>query len=162
MNVNMNINKALLLLVCIIGLNLPLQARSEEQKTPVSPLIIVKTSKTMAQVIQDLSQAIVSNNYDFIRQQNIDSNLTTVSTENNHVVLVYFCNFNMLSRALKLNTHVGVFVPCKITLIQKKDHIEMVAINPRFLTRQFNDHKLSQLCNRLAKDYHKILEEATI
>jgi cytochrome c oxidase cbb3-type subunit 3 len=162
MNVNTKINKTLLFLVCIIGLNLPLQARSEELKIYDSPLITVKTNKTMAQVLKDLNQAIVSNNYDFIRQQTIDSRLKTVSTENKHVILVYFCNFSMLNRALRMNSHIGVFVPCKITLIQKKDHIEMVAINPRFLTRQFNNDKLSKLCNRLAKDYHKILEEATI
>ena len=158
----MNINKALLFLICIIAVNLPLQAKSEVLKRHDSPLIMVKTTKTMTQLVRDLNQAIISNNYDFIRKQTIDSRLTTVKAENNQVILVYFCNFNMLNRALMMNINVGVFVPCKITLIQKKDHIEMVAINPRFLTRQLNDKNLSKLCDQLAHDYRKILEEATI
>lgn len=158
----MNVNKALVFLICIIGLTLSLQVRSEELKNDDSPLIVVKTFKTMAQALEDLNQAIISNNYDFIRQQYIDSKLTDTSRENKQVVLVYFCNFNMLNRALAINNQIGVFVPCKITLIQKEDHIEMVAINPRFLTRQIKDENLSKLCDQLANDYNSILEEATI
>lgn len=159
----MKISKCLLLFfVCLISLNLSPSTQGQEQVTQAPPLISVKTSKTMQQALEDLSQAISNNNYTFIRQQNINSRLTAATAENDGVKLIYFCNFSMLSRALNIDTRVGVFLPCKITLIQQTDHVEMVAVNPKFISTRINDDRLDEICDKLTNDYRKILEEAAI
>lgn len=149
----------LLLCICTIGLPVPNKAWAD---IDTQPLILVKSTKSMQRLLQDLKEAITNNNYVFIRQQAIDSRLTDVSNENTRVILVYFCNFNMLDRALKVDNRVGVFLPCKITLIQKPGYIELIAINPKLISKRLNEKRLDDICDRLTRDYHKILEDALI
>lgn len=150
----------LLLYVLVFGLT-PV-SRADENSNQSSPLIVVKTTKSMEQTLADLKQAISNNNYVFIRQQSIDSRLTDVTEENHQVIFVYFCNFNMLDRALKTDRRVGVFLPCKITLIQKPGYIKMVAINPKFISKQFDNGQLNHICNQLSRNYRQILDEAIL
>lgn len=157
-----NSKSLLWLFVFAIGLSLPTVGGGEEAVRQVSPLITVTTTKSMPQALADLKDAIINHNYVFIRQQDIDSRLTDTGTENGQVKLVYFCKFSMLDQALKADRRVGVFLPCKITLIQKADHIEMIAINPKAISKQLNEEKLNKLCERLTQDYSDILEEARL
>lgn len=151
-----------LFLVCLISLNQSPLLQGQENVTQPSPFITVKAAKTMQQTLTDLNQAIINNNYTFIRQQNINNRLTTATAENEGVKLVYFCNFSMLSKALSIDSRVGVFLPCKITLIQREDHVEMIAVNPKFISARINDNRLEKICDQLTHDYSSILEEAAI
>jgi cytochrome c oxidase cbb3-type subunit 3 len=157
-----NCKSLLWVLVCLIGLAALPEARGGESDGQLLPLIVVKTTKSMQQVLADLKEAIKNNNYVFIRQQNIDSRLIDEAEENDRVILVYFCNFSMLNRALHLDHRVGVFLPCKITLIQRSGHIELVAINPKLISAQLNEESLNDVCDQLTHDYHQILEDTIL
>jgi cytochrome c oxidase cbb3-type subunit 3 len=150
------------LLLLVVGLGVATACYADKGNDQPTPLLVVTTTKSMQRALVDLKDTIANNNYVFIRQQNIDSRLTDVARENGRVILVYFCNFNMLDRALKKDSRVGVFLPCRITLIQKADHIEMVAINPKVIGKRLNEKKLNELCDQLSHDYSQILEEATL
>jgi cytochrome c oxidase cbb3-type subunit 3 len=147
---------------CAIGLAMPSSGQGDTTSGPVPPLLIVKTDKTMQQALADLKQGIADNNYVFIRQQNLDSRLTNEPAENKQVILVYFCNFSMLNRALRTDNRVGVFLPCKITLVKRNDHVEMIAVNPKMISKKLNEEKLNAICNKLTQDYRLILEDATV
>ncbi len=136
--------------------------RAEPRPGPAAPLIVVRVQKPMQQAIADLKDAIANHNYVFIRQQYVDSRLTEVGIENGEVILVYFCNFRMANRALKTDPRVGVFLPCKITLIQKPGYVQMVAINPQAISGQLQEHNLKAICDQLTHDYSRILEEASL
>lgn len=149
-------------LLLMVGLIVTTASVADQSRDQPTPLLTVTTTKSMQQALVDLKDAIANNNYVFIRQQHIDSRLTDVASENGQVILVYFCNFNMLDRALKKDSRVGVFLPCRITLIQKSGHIEMVAINPKVIGKQLNEKRLNALCDQLSHDYSQILEEAAL
>ena len=149
-------------LLLVVGLIVTTTSVADQSRDQPTSLLTVTTTKSMQQTLADLKDAIANNNYVFIRQQNIDSRLTDVARENGQVILVYFCNFNMLDRALKKDSRVGVFLPCRITLIQKSGYIEMVAINPKVIGKQLNEKNLNGLCDQLSHDYSQILEEAAL
>lgn len=150
------------LCLCLFGLCTSAASLANEDQGEAAPLLMVKTFKTMDEALFDLKNAIADRNYVFIRQQNVDSRLTHSGTENGEVILVYFCNFHMADRALKIDPRVGVFMPCKITLIRKADHIQMVAINPHMMSKQLQRTELSEICKQLTRDYKSILEEASL
>lgn len=152
----------LICFLCLIGLCANATSLASEDRGQTTPLLVVKTFKTMEEALFDLKNAIADRNYVFIRQQNVDSRLTHSGTENKEVVLVYFCNFNMADRALKIDPRVGVFMPCKITLIREADHIQMVAINPHLMSRQLQRAALRPICKQLTRDYKSILKEASL
>ena len=148
-----------LILVSLLFVEVSLASTEHEQ---ISPLIVVKTSKSMTQALADLKAAIADNNYVFIRQQSVDNQLTEADAESEDVILVYFCNFNMLNLALKRDPRIGVFLPCKITLIQKAGYVEMVAINPKFISQRMDQYNVNKICDQLVFDYNQILEEALL
>jgi cytochrome c oxidase cbb3-type subunit 3 len=150
------------LLVCLIGLAVLPDARAGDGRGELAPLLVLRTAKPMERALSDLKEAIGNNNYVFIRQQNIDSRLTTTANENSRVVFVYFCNFGMLDQALKVDSRVGVFLPCMVMLIQRPEGVELVAVNPKLISSRLNDNRLNGICDQLTEDYRKILEEASL
>lgn len=128
-----------------------------------APFIVVKaTGKTMEEAVADLKRSITSHNYVFIRQQALDMGLVSEGSEDRNIVIVYFCNFGMLDASLKVDKHVGVYLPCRVTLIREADGVRLVVMNPKFVGHALGDQSLADICERLTADYANILSEATL
>lgn len=150
------------LFALLMGFAVLPQVKAENSTGKTALFIEVRVNKSMGQALADLKQAITNNNYVYIRQQNVDSGLTSVAQENGRVIFVYFCNFGLLDQALKIDRRVGVFLPCKITLIQTPQGVEMIAVNPKQVSKHLNDKRLNEICDQLARDYRQIIEEASL
>lgn len=122
MKINMNpIKRQLLGLVCFwIGLCLPLAAQAQAEENPPLLNVLLK-GVNIEQATDSVIRAIKGNNYSFVRQQAIDSRLVPRDWEAASVRIVYFCNFDAMSRALALDTRASAFLPCRITLIETRD-----------------------------------------
>lgn len=118
--------------------------------------------KTMAQARQDVLNAITSHNYTFVREQPIDSRLVPQGWEAKSVHIIYFCNFAKMNQALAIDVRAAQFLPCRITLIEKGDGVELVAVNPAWVSEGLNNPLLHQDCLQLKADYLGILEEASL
>lgn len=157
-----NGNFLLWLFALLIGsAGLP-QAWGDDGNSKAALFIEARMNKSVDEALADLKQAITNNNYVFIRQQNVDSGLTNVAQENGRVIFVYFCNFGLLDQAMKIDRRVGVFLPCKITLIETPQGVAMIAVNPKQVSKHLNDKRLNEICDQLARDYRQILEEASL
>lgn len=143
-------------------LGLALMPRAHGADGALAPFLLARTGKSMRQSLIDLKQAIADNNYVFIREQSVDGRLTRPADENRNVVFVYFCNFSMLDRALKVDERVGVFLPCRVTLIQRPQGVDLIAVNPKLIGTRLNDARLDDICDQLTRDYRSILDEASL
>lgn len=118
--------------------------------------------KTMAQARQDVLNAITSHNYTFVREQPIDSRLVPQGWEAKLVHIIYFCNFAKMNQALAIDVRAAQFLPCRITLIEKDDVVELVVVNPAWVSESLGNPLLHQDCLQLKADYLSILEEASL
>jgi uncharacterized protein (DUF302 family) len=118
--------------------------------------------KTMDEAFTALTQAIVNNNYTFVRQQAIDSRLVPYAEEVRSVRLVYFCNFAKMNHALKLDPRAAQMLPCRVTLVETPTGVDLVAVNPAWVSQNMNNPLLHSECQKLKQDYQDILEEAAI
>jgi cytochrome c oxidase cbb3-type subunit 3 len=118
--------------------------------------------RSLDEVTATLKQAIISHNFTFVREQAIDSRLVPVDWEAKSVRIVYFCNFNMMDAALHRDLRTAQIMPCRVTLIEGRQGIEMVAVNPAWVSEQWNAPDLQPHCLRLKQDYLAILEEAAL
>jgi cytochrome c oxidase cbb3-type subunit III len=146
-----------------LSLGLLGSAVAATESAPVEPFIVVKADgKTMDEVLRDLKRAIAEHNYVFIRQQTIDMGLVPEADENKNIMVVYFCNFSMLAEALKQEKRVGVYLPCRVTLIRDGDGVRMLVMNPKFVSGALHEERLGAMCEQLTADYRDILAEATL
>ncbi len=130
----------------------------------VEPMYLSGTArgKTMDQAIEALQRAVTDHNYTFVRQQAIDARLVPYGQEVRSVRLFYFCNFAKMNRALALDTRASQMLPCRVTLVETPTGVDLLAVNPAWLSLQMGNPALHQQCLELKQDYLDILEEASL
>ncbi len=112
--------------------------------------------------IENVKQAVSSNNFVFIREQSLDQGLAPAGQEDPRQHIIYFCNFSMLNAALATDPRVGLFLPCRITVVEQNGKVKMMAVNPKRLSKIFNNAELNTLCDEMTRHYLAIMEEAAI
>jgi len=135
----------------------PATAQNEE------PLLNVFLSgKNIEQASELLVQAISNHNYTFVRQQSIDSRLVPTGLETRSVRIIYFCNFDLMSRALALDTRTAEFLPCRITLLETGKGVALMAVNPVWVSNRLGNQRLHEYCEKVKQDYLAIIKEAAL
>ncbi len=141
------------------------------EKQPVSEsAVILETEQAILSVdspydlqttIENVKNAATSHNFIFIREQTLDSGLVPEEKENPKQHIIYFCNFNLLNQALATDPRVGLFLPCRITAVEQNGKVRLYSVNPKRLSKIFNNSELNNMCDEMTKQYKTVMEEAT-
>jgi cytochrome c oxidase cbb3-type subunit 3 len=142
--------------------------RSFERKSPpkkaqqeVSRLISIESPHSLTETVANIKRAIVGKNFKIIREQYVNEGLVEKGKENKKQIMIYFCNFDFLNRALAIDPRVGLFLPCRITAIEKEGKVIVMSTNPLYMSRFFNNEELHKLCEEMYQVYADIVEEST-
>jgi cytochrome c oxidase cbb3-type subunit 3 len=136
--------------------------QSLDENDAESPSISVESPYGLEETLENLKQAITDQNFTLIRTGYLERGLVEEGAENKKQMIVHFCNFNFLFQALTLDPRVGMFLPCRITLVEKEGKVTLSAINPKRLSKLFNNHELDKYCNEMHEVYTSLLEDATL
>jgi len=148
------------LVAYIRSLEKPLQTTSvDDPQEPAS--LIYDSPYSFAETIENVKRAAVGMNFRLIRDQPLDQGLVAHGQETKHHMMVYFCNFDFLYKALAIDPRVGLFLPCRVTVIEQHGKVQVMSINPRRLSRLFNNNELDEACDQMHRLYVAILEDAT-
>jgi uncharacterized protein (DUF302 family) len=118
--------------------------------------------RSLDETTEHLKQAITSRNFNFVRQQAIDSRLVPADWEAKSVRIVYFCNFDRMDTALRRDPRTTQVMPCRITLIEGRHGVDLVAVNPAWVGEQWDAPGLQPGCLQMKEDYLAILEETAL
>jgi cytochrome c oxidase cbb3-type subunit 3 len=118
--------------------------------------------KTMDQAMQAVMGAVTSHNYTFVREQAIDSRLVPSGWEAKSIRILYFCNFAKMNQALAIDVRAAQFLPCRITLLETDTGVDLVVVNPAWVSESMGNPLLHQDCLQLKADYLSILDEAAL
>jgi len=125
-------------------------------------VLTVDSPYDMQTTIENLKRAVVSNNYVFIREQTLSFGLVPENQEDSQQRIIYFCNFNQMNDAIITDPRVGLFLPCRITVVEQNGKVKMMAMNPKRLSAIFNNSELNAMCDEMAMRYVTIMEEAAL
>jgi cytochrome c oxidase cbb3-type subunit 3 len=125
-------------------------------------IIKVESSYSVEETVKNVQQAIVGKNFKLIRTQYLDQGLVEEGKENKEQVIIYFCNFNFLNKALAIDPRVGMFLPCRLTVVKDNDKVYIMAINPLKTSNIFNNSELNDACKEMYDIYTELLEEASL
>lgn len=127
------------------------------------PAVLVRDSPySLEETIEKVKTAIGGANMRLIRIQTLDQGYVPEGKENHDQTIVYSCDFGFLNEALKVDPRVGLFLPCRVTVVKQGDKVQVMSINPKQLSRVFNNAELDQLCDRMYQVYTNILEESVL
>ena len=137
--------------------------QSSLNKSDAEPYVLsVESPYDMEETLENLKQAITDQNYTLIRTEYFERGLVEPGTENKKQMILHFCNFGFLFKALAIDPRVGMFLPCRITVMEKDGKVRLSAINPRRLSKLFNNHELDKSCDDMYEVYNTLLEDATL
>ncbi len=139
-----------------------LDAEPAPVRTSELPVIRMESSYSFEETLDNLKKAISAHNFRIIREQTLDTGFVEDGKEDRRQYIVYFCSFSFLNEALSVDPRVGLFLPCRVTLQETENGIELVTINPENLSHLFNNRELDKACARMHRLYTEILEEATL
>ena len=125
------------------------------------PYILVESPFSYAKTVMNLKKAINGRNYRLIRIQKLDQGYTDKNKESDDLV-VYFCNFNLVNKAIKKDSRIGQFLPCRITVIERDGKVYLIAINPKSIGGFLSNSSLKQTCTEVSNMYRDIMDEVTI
>ena len=143
--------------------------RSFESHVPSRPtadakepaMLVYESPFSVEKTVDNLKQSVVAANMRLIRIQYLDDGFVPKGKENKKRVIVYSCGFNFLNEALKIDPRVGLFLPCRVTVVKHKDKVLVMSVNPKRLAYLFNNNELSEMCSKMKKKYSELMEEAT-
>lgn len=127
----------------------------------IAPLISYTSPDSLKDTVENIKRAIIGKNFKIIRQQYLNQGLAAEGQENTKQIIIYFCNFNFLNKALTIDPRVGLFLPCRITVVEKNNKVSIIASNPLYMSRFFNNEELHKLCKNMHDIYTDIIEEST-
>ena len=127
-----------------------------------SPVIVRDSPYDLETTVENAKRAVSNNNFFYGRVQTLEYGLTEPANENPKQVIVYFCNISLLNQALAIDPRVGMFLPCRVTILETEGKVQVMSVNPNVLSRLFNNSELNRLCDEMTESYTAIIEEATL
>ncbi len=124
--------------------------------------LVYESPYSLEETIANVERAAQGMNFRLIRKQPLEEGFFPETEVNQRQVIVYFCNFEFLYEALKLDPRVGLFLPCRVTVVEDEAGVKVYAVNPKRLSVLFNNNALDEACDKMTKMYQDILEEATL
>ena len=125
------------------------------------PDIVGVSPDGVTATVARLKEAVEAANMRLIRVQYLDQGFVPAGTEDRNQVIVYSCDFGFLNTALQVDPRVGLFLPCRVTVLQHHGKVLVMSVNPKRLSTLFNDAALSRLCDQMYRKYRDVIEEAT-
>jgi cytochrome c oxidase cbb3-type subunit 3 len=128
----------------------------------IDKVIVAESPYTLEETVKNLEDAIVSQNFLLIRTEFLDHGLVEEGKENKSQVIMHFCNFRFLFDALTIDPRVGMFLPCRVTVVEREGKVLVMTINPLYLSSLFNNDELDEACKEMHGVYSAIIEDATL
>lgn len=125
-------------------------------------VIIAESSYSLDETVENLKESIISQNFLLIRTEFLEHGLVEAGKENKQQVVMHFCNFKFLFDALAIDPRVGMFLPCRVTVVEREGKVLVMTINPLYLSSLFNNHELDEACKHMHAIYIEIIEDATL
>jgi len=138
------------------------QQKAASLEAKESPVMIYDSPSDFKTTIENLKGAAVAENFRIIREQDLEEGLVKAGSERGREVVIYFCNFQTLNEVLGVDPRVGLFLPCRVTVVERQGKVQVMAINPRYLSAMYNNDELDKFCDRMHSIYTNIIEEATL
>lgn len=125
------------------------------------PVLIQESSHSYEKTLENLRRSIRGSNFRLIREQALVEGYGLEQRKGQRESMVYFCNFDKVNQVIKMDKRVGQFLPCRVTVVEQRNRVYVMAVNPKQYGKLFNNDKLIPVCNEITDMYKQVISEAT-
>lgn len=125
-----------------------------------SPIILRKSPYSFEKTVANLKKAITGRNFKLISMLQLDQGFVKKENESKDLI-IYFCNFSLIHEALKSDKRLGRFLPCRVTILERKGQVYLLTTNPEVIGKLLSNTSLRRICDTILQMYLDILDEVT-
>jgi cytochrome c oxidase cbb3-type subunit 3 len=113
--------------------------------------------------VANVKASLTGANFRIFPDRLLEQGLIDEFSVNTRQIGVRFCNFNVLYGMLKIEPRLGVVLPCRITIMERKEGPVLLVIpNLRVVSRWFNNDELVGLWDQMEETFTEIIDEVTL
>lgn len=136
--------------------------KPETTEEIIPEVLVAESPYTYEETVAAVQKAVIGANFRMIRVQPFEEGFVEAKKEDPRKTILYFCNFGMLNEAMAIDPRVGLFLPCRVTVVEQAGKVKLLTINPHAVSVKFNNRELDRICDQMTQMYKSILEEATL
>ena len=129
---------------------------------PVSPVIVRESPYGVDETVEKLKTAFSAANMRVVLSEYFGQRFVAPDEVNKQRVFIDGCDFAFVNQALAIDPRIGLFLPCRVTVAETGGKVQVMAMNPKFLSALFNNRELDALCDKMTEIYTSLIEEATL
>jgi len=127
------------------------------------PTHVYESPNDFDTTVANVKASLTGANFRIFPDRLVEQGLIDEFSVNSRQIGVRFCNFNVLYGMLKIEPRLGVVLPCRITIMERKDgQVILVVPNLRVVSRWFSNDELVNLWDRMEETFAEIVDEATL
>ena len=138
----------------------PAQQRAAVE--PTSPVIVRDSTYTLDETVEKLKTAFSAANMRVVLSEYVGQRFVAPEEVDKKRVFIDGCDFAFVNKALAVDPRIGLFLPCRVTVVETDGKVRVMAMNPKFLSTLFNNRELDALCEKMSEVYTSLIEEATL
>lgn len=125
--------------------------------------VIIESPYDFETTVDNVKNSLSGMNFRYFPDRYFDQGLVPEGEENKKALTIRFCNFNNLYQMLKMDPRVGIVLPCRISVVERKDGtVELIAMNMEQISRLFNNSQLEKNAQKMYETVMEVIEEATL
>ncbi|HEC17232.1 MAG TPA: c-type cytochrome [Sedimenticola sp.] len=129
---------------------------------PVKAVLARRSPYSYERTLERVRRSIAAKGLGILREEFLGEGIVEPGTENARQRVIYFVDLVMLSDGLALDPRMGLFLPCRITVVEQDGVVKLMAANPQQYAALFNNSALNEFGRMLFRTYLSIFEEATL
>lgn len=127
------------------------------------PTHVYESPNDFDTTVEAVKSALTGANFRIFPDRMLEQGLIDEFSVNTRQVGVRFCNFNVLYGMLKIEPRLGIVLPCRITILERKDGTVLLVVpNLRVVSRWFNNDELVGLWDEMEESFIEIIDEVTL
>lgn len=113
--------------------------------------------------VENVKDAITGRNFRYLPDRFLEQGLGDDATINRRQLTIRYCNFNQLSKLIRIEPRLGVGLPCRITVIEDDSgKVQLIAMNLPAVAALFNNNQLTEMSRQFQTIQIEIIEEAIL
>ncbi len=131
-------------------------------ETPMASLMF-ESPYDFQTTVENVKNALTGRNFRYFPDRLLGQGLADDDEVDRRQLTVRYCNFNQLSRLLRIEPRLGVGLPCRITVTEDDSgRVWLVAMNLPAVAAFFNNSQLTEMSRQFQAIQTEIIEEATL
>jgi cytochrome c oxidase cbb3-type subunit 3 len=126
------------------------------------PVIVRESAYGVEETVEKLKTAFNAVNMRVVLSEYFGQRFVASGEIDKRRKFVDGCDFDFVNKALAVDPRIGVFLPCRVTVVEEGGRVRVLAMNPKFLSALFNNRELDELCTRMSEVYLAVIEEAIL